>query len=77
MRLGEIMSEMGLSGYAEVALIIFFVVFVLVTITVFSKRLHSTWDKARYMPLDDGPPANPESDGDGDEERGTAGGDEP
>jgi cbb3-type cytochrome oxidase subunit 3 len=56
MRLSDIMSRMGLHTYAEVALVIFFVVFVGIAIYVFSRRRRKHWDRARYMPLEDDKP---------------------
>jgi cbb3-type cytochrome oxidase subunit 3 len=59
MRLSEIMSNAGLAGYAEVALIIFFVVFVAVAFRVLAPSRKAGYDKAARMPLDDDTPVEP------------------
>ena len=52
--LTDVVSGAGLAGYAEVALIIFFLVFVAVGLRVlFSAK--STFAEAARMPLDDEP----------------------
>ena len=49
--LTDVVSGAGLAGYAEIALLIFFLVFVAVGLRVlFSKR--SSFDAAARMPLD-------------------------
>jgi cbb3-type cytochrome oxidase subunit 3 len=53
MSLGDIMGNAGLSIFAEVALVIFFLVFVGIVIYVISWR-RSKWDHQRNLPLDDG-----------------------
>ena len=56
MKLSDIMSAAGLSGYAEVALIIFFLVFMSVAVyLLFSRR--QRWEHVARMPLDDEPRA--------------------
>jgi cbb3-type cytochrome oxidase subunit 3 len=47
------MSRMGLATYAEVALILFLAAFVAVVIRVLSRRHAETWNRARYLPLED------------------------
>ena len=59
MRLSDIMGAAGLSFYAEVALLIFFAVFVAVIIYVLRAKNRETWDRARHMPLDDEHPQQP------------------
>ena len=54
MKLSDIMSAAGLAIYAEIALVIFFVVFLLVVWRVL--RGKREWQRARYLPLDDSPP---------------------
>jgi cbb3-type cytochrome oxidase subunit 3 len=58
MKLSDIMSAAGLAIYAEIALVIFFLVFLLVVWRVL--RGKKEWNRARYLPLDDGPPATRE-----------------
>ena len=50
--LSDIVGASGLHGYAEVALIIFFVVFVAVVVRVMSTRRQDL-DRAARLPLDD------------------------
>ena len=59
MRLSEIMSHAGLAGYAEVALVIFLVVFVAVAFRVLSPSRKAGYDAASRMPLDDERPVTP------------------
>lgn len=63
MRLSEIMSHAGLAGYAEVALVIFFLVFVVVAIRVLSPRRRRDYAAAARMPLDDATPVEPRDGG--------------
>ncbi|GMV40839.1 MAG: hypothetical protein AMXMBFR64_25550 [Myxococcales bacterium] len=65
MRLSDIMSRMGLTTWAEVALVIFFGVFVGIAIYVFAVRKRSRWEKARYLPLEQDPPAGDDDQGSG------------
>lgn len=53
MRLSDIMANAGLSGYAQVALIIFFVAFIGITIRIFWPGRDREMDAASRMPLDD------------------------
>ncbi len=71
MSLVDIMSEMKLHIFAEIALVIFIAVFIAVIVHVFRKRNRSTFDSARYMPLDDD---NPQELRDPDEPRKGHGG---
>jgi cbb3-type cytochrome oxidase subunit 3 len=59
MRLSEIMSNAGLAFYAEVGLVIFFVVFVAVAFRVLSPARKAGYDAAARMPLDDEHPVTP------------------
>jgi cbb3-type cytochrome oxidase subunit 3 len=59
MRLSDIMSHAGLAGYAEVGLIIFFVVFLAIAARVFSPVRTPHYDAAARMPLDDDRPVTP------------------
>ena len=53
MKLSDIMSAMQLAHYAEVALVIFFTVFVAVIAHVMRRELKSKWERARYLPLEE------------------------
>ena len=50
MRLSEIMSHAGLSGYAEVALVLFLVAFLLIAVSVFAPSRKQEFDAASRMP---------------------------
>jgi len=63
-KLSDVMSAMQLAHYAEVALLIFFAVFVGVVVHVLRRGLFEQWERARYLPLEDGPERmNPEKRG--------------
>ena len=53
MKLSDIMGNSGLTLYAEIALILFLVVFVAIVIRVFATR-RSDMDRNARLPLDDG-----------------------
>jgi len=55
MRLTDIMSNAGLSGYAEVALILFFAAFIAVAVATFLPSRKPEMDRAARLPLDDSP----------------------
>lgn len=59
MRLSDIMSHAGLAAYAEAALIIFFVLFVVIAARVLSPARKAGYDAAARMPLDDDTPVTP------------------
>jgi len=59
MRLSEIMSHAGLSGYAEVALVIFLAAFLLILVAVFAPSRKREFEAASRMPLDDVHPQSP------------------
>ena len=59
MRLSELMSHAGLAGYAEVALVIFFGVFLAVVARVLAPGRKAGYDRAARMPLDDETPVTP------------------
>jgi len=59
MRLSDIMSHAGLSHYAEVALVIFLVAFLLIALSVFAPSRRKEFDEASRMPLDDVHPQTP------------------
>lgn len=53
MKLSDIMSGFGLQTYAEVALVIFMLVFAGVAVRVFTRKRRDAWDHASRLPLDD------------------------
>ncbi len=53
MRLSDIVAHSGLSRYAEIALILFLVVFVAIVIRVFTAR-RAEMDRHARLPLEDG-----------------------
>jgi len=55
MRLSDIMSRAGLTTWPEIALVIFFSVFVGIVVYLFAFRKKDSWDHHRNLPLDDGP----------------------
>lgn len=55
MRLSEIMAAAGLSGWAQVALVLFLVAFLVIAIGVFAPSRRAEFDRARRLPLEDGP----------------------
>ena len=54
MKLSDIMSNAGLSNYAEIALAIFLVVFIGVAIRTFLPSRSREMKEASMLPLDDG-----------------------
>ena len=64
--LRDIMSAAGLSFFAEVGLVVFFLMFVALVVFLFATRGSPHWEAARRMPLDDdreASPGNPEGGG--------------
>ena len=59
MRLSDIMGHAGLSTYAEVALVIFLIAFLLIAVGVFAPSRTREFDEASRMPLDDVHPQSP------------------
>ena len=55
MSLSDVVGAAGLTTWAEVALVIFFVVFLGIVYYVFSRR-RGAWEHERHLPLDDGRP---------------------
>ncbi len=53
MRLSDIMSHMHLAGYAEVALIIFFIVFIAIAYQTVRRSSRSRWQADKQIPLSD------------------------
>lgn len=56
MRLSDVMSHAGLAIYAEIAMIIFLLVFVAIVIRLFTSK-RSDMERHGRMPLDDSEPA--------------------
>jgi len=52
MKLSELMSGMGLSGYAQVALVLFLFVFASQTYRVMRPSLKGYWNNLGKLPLD-------------------------
>ena len=63
MRLSDIMASAGLSGYAEIALILFILAFIGIVIRIFRPGRKREMDAAARMPLDDENPVTPRKDG--------------
>jgi len=59
MRLSDIMSNAGLAGYAEIALILFLVAFIAIVIRIFRPGRRKEMQAAARMPLDDERPQEP------------------
>lgn len=53
MRLSELMSNMDLAFYPQIALVIFFALFIGVLFRVFSKSKARDYEEAARLPLDD------------------------
>ena len=53
MKLSDIVSAAGLHVYAEVALVLFLLVFIAVSIDLIAKRHVEEFARARSLPLDD------------------------
>jgi cbb3-type cytochrome oxidase subunit 3 len=53
MSLTDLMSNTGLHGYAEVALIAFMIAFALIVWRTFSRRSKAAHDRAARLPFDD------------------------
>jgi cbb3-type cytochrome oxidase subunit 3 len=59
MKLSDIMAYAGLSFYAQVALVLFFGVFVAITIRTFLPSRQQDMDAAARLPLEDGSARHP------------------
>jgi cbb3-type cytochrome oxidase subunit 3 len=59
MRLSDIMANAGLAGYAEVALVLFFLVFLAIAIRTFWPGRRREMEEAGRMPLEDERPLRP------------------
>ncbi|MEO7361533.1 MAG: CcoQ/FixQ family Cbb3-type cytochrome c oxidase assembly chaperone [Gemmatimonadaceae bacterium] len=55
MKLSDIMSNAGLSGYAEVALVLFVLAFVVIVIRTFLPSRQRELDAIARLPLEDAP----------------------
>jgi cbb3-type cytochrome oxidase subunit 3 len=53
MKLSDVVGGSGLSGYAQIALILFFVVFVAIVARVFWPSRKADVERDRFLPLDD------------------------
>ena len=53
MRLSDIMSAAGLSFYAQVALVLFFVTFIAIVIRTYAPSRNREMDEHARLPLDD------------------------
>ena len=53
MKLSDIVSGSGLHGYAEVAMIIFMVVFAGVAVRLLMRGRREAWEQASRLPLED------------------------
>lgn len=62
MRLSDIMGNAGLSVYAEIALVIFLIAFLLIVVSVFAPSRQKEFEAASRMPLDDIHPQTPRQD---------------
>jgi len=64
MRLSDVMGHSGLSGYAEIALILFMAAFLAIVLWTFRPGRKKEMDAMSRMPLEDDPaPAGAEPDG--------------
>lgn len=52
MKLSDIMSASGLSGYAEVALVLFLLAFLGVVVSLFLPSRQRTYERLRHLPID-------------------------
>jgi cbb3-type cytochrome oxidase subunit 3 len=57
MKLSDVVSNAGLSGYAEVALLLFFIVFVAVVVRLWLPSSRDELEAQRLLPLDPDQPA--------------------
>jgi hypothetical protein len=51
MSLSDIMSAAGLSGYAEVGLVLFLLAFISIAIRTLTRARSAEWERARQLPL--------------------------
>lgn len=62
MKLSDVVSNSGLSGYAEVALVLFLLAFLGIVIATFRPSQKKRMDAASRLPFDDDPNGQPEED---------------
>jgi cbb3-type cytochrome oxidase subunit 3 len=62
MRLSDVMSNMGLTSFAEIALVLFFLVFVGIVIYTFLRRNRKKYQEASMLPLEDDDPGEIDQD---------------
>lgn len=62
MKLSDVVSHSGLSGYAEVALVLFALAFLGIVIAVFRPSQKERMDAASRLPLDDDATGQPKED---------------
>lgn len=62
MRLTDIMSNAGLAGYAEVALILFLLAFIGIVVSIFRPGNRAAMDAASRMPIEDDSNGQPQED---------------
>lgn len=55
--LTDVVSGAGLSGYAEIALVIFFIAFLGVVVSLYLPSKQRTYERLRNLPIDDETPA--------------------
>jgi cbb3-type cytochrome oxidase subunit 3 len=58
-KLSDIVSGAGLAAYAEIALILFFLAFLVIVVTTMAKGRNASFEAASRMPLDDIHPQEP------------------
>jgi cbb3-type cytochrome oxidase subunit 3 len=51
--LTDVVSGAGLSGYAEIALVIFLIAFIGIVISLFAPSQRRTHERMRHLPMDD------------------------
>lgn len=59
MRLSDIMANAGLAGWAQVALVLFLLAFVVILVAIFAPSRRAEFDRASRMPLTDDTPVTP------------------
>ena len=62
MKLSDIMKHAGLAGYAELAMILFLVVFIGIAIATLRPGNRRAMDAASRLPFDDEPDARPQEE---------------
>ena len=62
MNLVDIMSHAGLAGYAELAMILFMLAFLVIVVATFRPSNHRAMDAASRLPFEDDPAGEREED---------------